>query len=176
MTDAVFSFRFFIATFGCRLDQYESQALREHWTRLGGRETDDAALADVLLIASCAVTAEAVADARQTARKWGRAVPSARIVVTGCAASAAPGDFSLPGVVAVVPQIRKADLLQLHPLELTGEKGRNFAPPRASAGVGQRARPGESSLLSALKVFGERALFSRYRTGVPTVVPIASCL
>lgn len=138
MTDAVFSFRFFIATFGCKVSQYESQALREHWTRLGGRETDDAALADVLLIASCAVTAEAVADARQTARKWGRAVPSARIVVTGCAASAAPGDFSLPGVVAVVPQIRKADLLQLHPLELTGEKGRNFAPPRASAGVGQK--------------------------------------
>ena len=175
MTDAVFSFRFFIATFGCKVSQYESQALREHWTRLGGRETDDAALADVLLIASCAVTAEAVADARQTARKWGRAVPSARIVVTGCAASAAPGDFSLPGVVAVVPQIRKADLLQLHPLELTGEKGRNFAPPRASAGWG-RSPPGESFLLSALKVFGERALFSRYRTGVPTVVPIASCL
>lgn len=71
MTDAVFSFRFFIATFGCKVSQYESQALREHWTRLGGRETDDAALADVLLIASCAVTAEAVADARQTARKWG---------------------------------------------------------------------------------------------------------
>ena len=60
MTDAVFSFRFFIATFGCKVSQYESQALREHWTRLGGRETDDAALADVLLIASCAVTAEAV--------------------------------------------------------------------------------------------------------------------
>ena len=172
MTDAVFSFRFFIATFGCKVSQYESQALREHWTRLGGRETDDAALADVLLIASCAVTAEAVADARQTARKWGRAVPSARIVVTGCAASAAPGDFSLPGVVAVVPQIRKADLLQLHTQELNGEKGRNLV---RRPGWG-RSPPGESFLLSALKVFGERALFSRYRTGVPTVVPIASCL
>lgn len=127
-------FRFFLATFGCKVSQYESQALREHWTRLGGKETDDAARADVLLIASCAVTAEAVADARQTARKWGREVPAGRIIVTGCAASAAPGDFALPGVAAVVPQARKAELLRLHPLDLGTEKGGSaFAPPSKKA-------------------------------------------
>lgn len=129
MSDAASAFHFFIATFGCKVSQYESQALREHWMRLGGRETDEPRLADVILIASCAVTAEAVADARQTARKWGREIPGARIVVTGCAASAEPGDFFLPGVTAVVPQNLKANLLSVHPLELDGEKCRDFAMP-----------------------------------------------
>ncbi|MCH5276327.1 MAG: MiaB/RimO family radical SAM methylthiotransferase [Desulfovibrionaceae bacterium] len=121
MTDAS-SFRFFIATFGCKVSQYESQALREHWMRLGGRETDKPCQADVILVASCAVTAEAVADARQATRKWGREAPFARIVVTGCAASAEPDDFRLPGVTAVVPQSRKAELLSAHPMTLEGKR------------------------------------------------------
>lgn len=129
MSDAASAFHFFIATFGCKVSQYESQALREHWMGLGGRETDEPRLADVILIASCAVTAEAVADARQAARKWGREAPCARIVVTGCAASAEPDDFCLPGVAAVVPQNLKANLLSVHPLELDGERWRDFAMP-----------------------------------------------
>lgn len=129
MSNAVQPFRFCIATFGCKISQYESQALREHWTRMGGKETDDAEHADVLLIASCAVTAEAVADARQLARKWGREAPDGRIIVTGCAASATPGDFSLPGVVAVLPQGRKAELLRAHPLDLDGKDASTWAPP-----------------------------------------------
>ena len=41
---------FFCATFGCKVNQYETQALREAWTRAGGIETGDASTADVLLV------------------------------------------------------------------------------------------------------------------------------
>ncbi|MEG2140973.1 MAG: MiaB/RimO family radical SAM methylthiotransferase, partial [Bilophila sp.] len=59
---------FFIVTFGCKVNQYESQSLREAWLALHGQETDDPATADVILLNTCAVTANAVADARQAVR------------------------------------------------------------------------------------------------------------
>ena len=61
-------FRFYAVTYGCRVNQYETQAIREWWQSLGGVETDEPAEADVILIDSCAVTAEAVSDARQMTR------------------------------------------------------------------------------------------------------------
>ena len=48
---------FFCATFGCKVNQYETQALREAWIRAGGAETAEPARADVLLVNSCAITA-----------------------------------------------------------------------------------------------------------------------
>ena len=142
------NFKFYAVTFGCRVNQYETQSIREHWQSLGGVETEDAAEADVILIDSCAVTSEAVADARQMARKLGRLNPQARIFAAGCAASAAPEDFrQLPGVAAVIPQVQKFVLLQGHPLEMRdfGTAGgpeaaaRQFAPFSISAF--KRARP-----------------------------------
>src|SRR5215470_3914837 len=67
-----------IVTFGCRLNAFESEVIR--------READNAGLADTIVINSCAVTNEAVAQARQSIRKLKRERPEARIVVTGCAA------------------------------------------------------------------------------------------
>lgn len=58
-------FSFFIKTFGCKVSQYESQPCREYWQRLGGVENKRVENSDVVLVASCAVTAEAVSDARQ---------------------------------------------------------------------------------------------------------------
>ncbi|MBR5050894.1 MAG: tRNA (N6-isopentenyl adenosine(37)-C2)-methylthiotransferase MiaB, partial [Desulfovibrio sp.] len=43
---------FFCATFGCKVNQYETQALREAWTRAGGIETGEASSTDVLLVNS----------------------------------------------------------------------------------------------------------------------------
>ncbi len=139
------SFKFYTITYGCRVNQYETQAIRERWTALGGVETEDPAEADVIFLDSCAVTAEAVADARQMARKLGRLNPQARIFAAGCAASAEPEDFrSLPGVAAVIPQTEKYVLLQGHPLEMTDfsvPEGaeRRFAP--FSINAFKRARP-----------------------------------
>ena len=76
-----------IITFGCRLNAYESEVMREHAKALeSGVET--------VIINTCAVTAEAERQARQTIRKLRRDHPDARIVVTGCAAQVAPDKFA----------------------------------------------------------------------------------
>ena len=67
-----------VVTFGCRLNAFESEVMRGEAARAG--------LSDTIIINSCAVTNEAVAQARQSIRKLKRERPSARIVVTGCAA------------------------------------------------------------------------------------------
>jgi threonylcarbamoyladenosine tRNA methylthiotransferase MtaB len=75
-----------IITLGCRLNAYESEVMRGHAAAAG--------LGDTIIINTCAVTAEAVRQARQTIRKARRTNPSARIVVTGCAAQIEPERFA----------------------------------------------------------------------------------
>ncbi len=70
---------------GCRLNAYETEAMRELATQAG--------LADAIVINTCAVTAEAVRKARQDIRKHARENPDARIIVTGCAAQTEPETF-----------------------------------------------------------------------------------
>src|SRR6266851_3676563 len=67
-----------IVTFGCRLNAFESEVIRH--------EAESAGLSDTIVINSCAVTNEAVAQARQSIRRLKRERPGLRIVVTGCAA------------------------------------------------------------------------------------------
>jgi len=75
-----------IITFGCRLNAYESEVMRSH--------AENAGLEDAVIFNTCAVTAEAVRQARQAIRKARRARPDAKIVVTGCAAQIDPGRFA----------------------------------------------------------------------------------
>jgi threonylcarbamoyladenosine tRNA methylthiotransferase MtaB len=75
-----------VVTFGCRLNAFESEVIR--------REAENAGLADTIVINSCAVTNEAVAQARQSIRRLKRERPAARIVVTGCAAQIQPAMFA----------------------------------------------------------------------------------
>ncbi len=75
-----------VVTFGCRLNAFESEVIR--------REAEQAGLADTIVINSCAVTNEAVAQARQSIRRLKRERPTARIVVTGCAAQTQAGMFA----------------------------------------------------------------------------------
>jgi threonylcarbamoyladenosine tRNA methylthiotransferase MtaB len=75
-----------VITFGCRLNAYESEVIRRNATAAG--------LADAVVVNTCAVTAEAVRQARQTVRKTRRERPGARIVVTGCAAQIEPQTFA----------------------------------------------------------------------------------
>src|SRR5246500_5959534 len=67
-----------VVTFGCRLNAFESEVI--------AHEAESAGLIDTIVINSCAVTNEAVAQARQSIRRLKRERPDARIVVTGCAA------------------------------------------------------------------------------------------
>jgi threonylcarbamoyladenosine tRNA methylthiotransferase MtaB len=75
-----------VITLGCRLNASESDVIR--------RQADSAGLTDTVVINSCAVTNEAVAQARQAIRRAKRERPHARIVVTGCAAQIAPEMFA----------------------------------------------------------------------------------
>src|SRR6201985_3411103 len=75
-----------VVTFGCRLNAFESEVI--------AREAEYAGLADTIVINSCAVTNEAVAQARQSIRRLKRERPGARIVVTGCAAQTQPAMFA----------------------------------------------------------------------------------
>src|SRR5215208_1679388 len=82
-----------VVTFGCRLNASESEALQRH--------AEAAGLGEVVIVNTCAVTAEATRQARQTIRKLARERPDARIVVTGCAAQVEPGTF------AAMPEVAK---------------------------------------------------------------------
>lgn len=75
-----------VVTFGCRLNAFEAEVIR--------REAEGAGLSDTIVINSCAVTNEAVAQARQSIRKLKRERPGARIVVTGCAAQTQSAMFA----------------------------------------------------------------------------------
>src|SRR5262245_18699092 len=75
-----------IINFGCRLNAYEGEAMA-----VRARE---AGLDNAIVINSCAVTAEAVRQARQAIRKARRENPDARIIVTGCAAQTDPQGFA----------------------------------------------------------------------------------
>src|SRR6187551_407118 len=75
-----------VLTFGCRLNAFESEVI--------AREAERAGLSDTVVINSCAVTNEAVAQARQSIRRLKRERPHLRIVVTGCAAQTQPEMFA----------------------------------------------------------------------------------
>jgi threonylcarbamoyladenosine tRNA methylthiotransferase MtaB len=75
-----------VVTFGCRLNTYESEAIR--------RKATVAGVDDAVIVNTCAVTAEAVRQARQTIRRLKRERPHRRIVVTGCAAQIEPANFA----------------------------------------------------------------------------------
>ncbi len=75
-----------IITFGCRLNAFESEIIRDHVRAAG--------LAETVVVNTCTVTAEAERQARQAIRKARREKPGARIVVTGCAAQIDPARFA----------------------------------------------------------------------------------
>ena len=84
-----------IVTFGCRLNSYESEVMRDHAHKAGLKNT--------IIFNTCAVTAEAERQARQAIRKARRDNPSAKIIVTGCAAQINPDSFAaMDGVDHVI--------------------------------------------------------------------------
>lgn len=81
-------------TLGCRLNAYETEAMKEL--------SQSAGLQNAVIVNTCAVTAEAVRKARQEIRKLRRENPEARLIVTGCAAQTEPETFTAMGEVDAV--------------------------------------------------------------------------
>ena len=91
-----------IVTFGCRLNTHESEVMRAHANAVG--------LDDAVIVNTCAVTGEAVRQARQTIRKLKRENPQKTIIVTGCAAQTESDTFlQMPEVDRVLGNIEKLD-------------------------------------------------------------------
>ena len=89
-----------IVTFGCRLNTFESEVMRRH--------AQNAGLEDLVIVHTCAVTAEAERQARQAIRRAHRDRPTARIVVTGCAAQITPDAYAkIEGVAELVGNDQK---------------------------------------------------------------------
>ncbi|KUJ78156.1 tRNA (N(6)-L-threonylcarbamoyladenosine(37)-C(2))-methylthiotransferase MtaB [Ruegeria marisrubri] len=87
-------------TLGCRLNAYETEAMKEL--------SQQAGLTDAVIVNTCAVTAEAVRKARQEIRKLRRENPNARLIVTGCAAQTEPQTFAeMAEVDAVIGNTEK---------------------------------------------------------------------
>jgi len=111
-----------VVTFGCRLNAYESEAIRVLAARAG--------LEDAVIVNTCAVTAEAERQARQEIRKLKRAHPGLRIIVTGCAAEIDPDRYrAMPEVARVLGNAEK-----LRPESYEARPG----PPQADGGSGLR--------------------------------------
>ncbi|MCW0181921.1 MAG: tRNA (N(6)-L-threonylcarbamoyladenosine(37)-C(2))-methylthiotransferase MtaB [Zavarzinia sp.] len=75
-----------VITFGCRLNAYESEVMKRH--------AENAGLDHAVIVNTCAVTSEAVRQARQAIRKARRENPNAKLIVTGCAAQVEPERFA----------------------------------------------------------------------------------
>ena len=102
-----------ILTFGCRLNAWESEVMRKHAREQG--------LTNTILVNTCAVTNEAVRQARQHIRRARRDNPDARIIVTGCAAQVDPDMFgNMPEVNRVIGNDEKLKAETFRPADLLG--------------------------------------------------------
>ena len=106
-------------TFGCRLNAYETEVMREKAQDAGLDSLEE----DAILVNTCAVTAEAVRQAKQAIRKARRENPKARIIVSGCAAQTEPETFAgMPETDLVLGNEEK---LQVRPYRALPEFGIN---------------------------------------------------
>lgn len=100
--------RFFIQNFGCRATQADGAALEAQLAQRGLSLCEERGNADLVIVNTCTVTAEADSDARAAIRRAHRENPNARILVTGCYAQRAPEEVkAMPGVEWVVGNSHK---------------------------------------------------------------------
>ena len=105
---------FNIKNFGCRATQADGAGIAADLAARGLHRTEDAAAADVVVLNTCTVTAEADRDARQTIRRIHRENPRAEVLVTGCYAQRSPQEVSaLQGVKWVVGNSHKHEIGEL---------------------------------------------------------------
>ena len=107
-----------LRTLGCRLNQSENETMARQFQRQGHEIVDDPALADQIVVNTCAVTEDAVRGSRKLVRQLNRSNGGAAITVTGCYAQLAPDQIAvLPGVARVVDNLGKDNLVP----SLTGQ-------------------------------------------------------
>ena len=115
-----------IVTFGCRLNAFESEIMRDHAAAAG--------LERAVIFNTCAVTVEAERQARQAIRRVRRADPEARIIVTGCAAQIDPARYAaMPEVDRVIGNAEKLEAASFLPSDTTPIAVNDIMSARATA-------------------------------------------
>src|SRR5580693_7739254 len=106
--------RFFVQNFGCRATQADGAALEAQLSTRGLPLAESRDAADIVILNTCTVTANADDDARSTIRRVRRENPAARILVTGCYAQRAPEELAkMDGVEWVVGNSHKTQIADL---------------------------------------------------------------
>ena len=100
-------------TLGCKVNQYDTQAMRERFERAGYRTVDFEQEADVYVVNTCTVTGTGDKKSMQIIRRCHRQNPLAAIVVTGCLAQRAADSLTLPGVRLVLGTQRRGEVVEL---------------------------------------------------------------
>ena len=111
---------FYIATFGCKVNQYDSQAVREELLAAGLEEAALSDGPDFVIVNTCTVTAAADGKARRFVRRVERELPTCRVIVTGCMVDRDAEQFeNLPGVWRVLNNEQKPDIAGIIASETT---------------------------------------------------------
>jgi threonylcarbamoyladenosine tRNA methylthiotransferase MtaB len=113
--------RFYIENFGCRATQADGAALERQFLERGLERAEAARDAEIVVLNTCTVTADADKDARASIRRLQRVNPDCRILVTGCYAQRAPEELAaLPGVTWVVGNSHKHQAAQIATASTSG--------------------------------------------------------
>ncbi len=136
-----------IITFGCRLNSFESEVIREHARNAGcGSET--------IIFNTCAVTGEAERQLRQAIRKARRENPHARIIVAGCAVQIAPKKYA---------EMEEVDQLIGNDLKLKAEAWKSLAEERVIVSDIMAVREAEGHLIEGME--GRARAFLQVQSG-----------
>ena len=100
-------------TLGCKVNQYDTQAMRERFEQAGYRTTEFDGQADIYVVNTCTVTGTGDKKSMQIIRRCHRQNPQAQIVVTGCLAQRAADELTLPGVRLVLGTQRRGEVVEL---------------------------------------------------------------
>ena len=100
-------------TLGCKVNQYDTQAMRERFEQAGCRTVSFEEKADIYVVNTCTVTGTGDKKSMQTIRRCYRRNPDAAIVVTGCLAQRAADELAMPGVRLVLGTQRRGEVVQL---------------------------------------------------------------
>ena len=107
-------YRFFIKTFGCKVNQYESQAMRELLIKAGFKECLSRETADIYIVNTCTVTQKADSESRHWAGMLHKTNPKAKIVITGCCAEKDGDSFLfLPNVSDIIKNNDKSRIAEI---------------------------------------------------------------
>jgi threonylcarbamoyladenosine tRNA methylthiotransferase MtaB len=126
----------YLHSLGCRLNQSEVETLARQFVQAGHTVVGDPAQADVCVVNTCAVTAEAERKSRHSLSALARANPCSHIAVTGCYATLAPHTCaSMPGVNWVFSNAEKGELVRRMSLPVDGTPASENRPTRTRAFV-----------------------------------------